>query len=67
MCGYDGGLINQIENGFNLTVFSILFSFVSSQARSHHDRLIRQSGASQASKDNPLKLHSTTAWASEGV
>jgi hypothetical protein len=35
------------------------------QVRSNHERLIRLNGGSQASKDNPLKLLTTTAWASD--
>ena len=38
---------------------------VAAQVRSNHERLIRLSGASQTSKDNPLKLQSTTDWATE--
>ena len=37
------------------------------QVRSNHERLIRLSGASQTSKDNPLKLQSTTDWATESA
>lgn len=35
--------------------------------RSNHDRLVRLSGEEQTEKDNPLKLRSTTAWASQDI
>ena len=36
------------------------------KVRSNHDRLVRLSGETQTEKDNPLKLRSTSAWASQG-